>query len=270
MHRIDAKIAGANLADDGVEIGPIAIDEPAGGMHCIRDGLEITLEQTAGIGICDHHGGYVGSEAGLQRRQINPARCCRRDVLDPVAGKGCGCGIGAMGAFGDQNHCARIAARLEGGADTQQPAQLAMRARLGRHRNAVHPGQCDQPLGQLIDDLQRPAHRMLRLEGVDIGKPGQPGNLLIKPRIVLHRARAKRERPQIDGIVLAAEASIMTHRFGLGQTGQSERRGAEELAQRRQRLMLGRFDIDAAFSGAAQLENQRFFQHQGAIAAGGG
>ena len=44
---------------------------------------------------------------------------------------------------------------------------------------------------------------VLRLERVDIGKARQPRDLLIQARVVLHGAGAQRERPQIDGIVLA-------------------------------------------------------------------
>jgi hypothetical protein len=64
VHRVDAEVAGADLADDGVEIGAVAIDEGAGGMDRVADRLHLGLEQPAGVGVGDHHRGDVGSQAG--------------------------------------------------------------------------------------------------------------------------------------------------------------------------------------------------------------
>ena len=57
---------------------------------------------------------------------------------------------------------------------------------------------------QLVHDLERPAHRIDRLQRMHIGEARHPGDLLVEARIVLHRAAAEREEPEIDGIVLAA------------------------------------------------------------------
>ena len=65
----------------------------------------------------------------------------RGNILDLIAGEGGGGGIGAVRAFGHEHDLARIAARLERGADAQDAAQFAMRAGLGRHRHAMHAGQ---------------------------------------------------------------------------------------------------------------------------------
>jgi hypothetical protein len=46
-----------------------------------------------------------------------------------------------------------------------------MRTGLGRHRDAVHAGQIDQPEGQFVDHLQRALHRFLRLQRMDVEKP---------------------------------------------------------------------------------------------------
>src|SRR3546814_9961002 len=51
----------------------------------------------------------------------------------------------AVGAFGDEDDAAVLAARRERRLDAQNAAQFAMRARLGRHGDAVHPGERDQP-----------------------------------------------------------------------------------------------------------------------------
>ena len=163
VHRVDAEVAGADLADDGVEVGAVAIDEAARGVDRVGDRLHLGLEQAAGVGVGDHHRGDVGPEAGLQRGEIDAAGGGGGNILDLVAGEGGGGGIGAVGAFGDEHDLARVAARFERGADAQDAAQFAMRAGLGGHRHAVHAGQVDQPEGELVDQLERALHRFLRL-----------------------------------------------------------------------------------------------------------
>jgi hypothetical protein len=79
-----------------------------------------------------------------------------------------------------------------------------MRAGLGRHRDAVHPGQFDQPDGKLVDDAERSLHRLDRLHRVHIDEPGHARDLFVEPWIVLHRAAAEREEAQIDAVILAA------------------------------------------------------------------
>ena len=111
-----------------------------------------------------------GPEPRLQRLEIDAACGVGRDVLDPVAGEGRGRGIGAVRAFRHQHDLALVAARFERGADAQQAAQLAMRAGLRAHRDAVHAGELEQPEGELVDDLQRALHRLLRLQRVDVGE----------------------------------------------------------------------------------------------------
>ena len=72
---------------------------------------------------------------------------------------------------------------------------------------------------------KRALHRVGRLQRVDVGEAGHPRDLLVEPRIVLHRARAEREQAEVDRVILAAEAGIVAHRLGLGEAGQADRRG---------------------------------------------
>ena len=158
VHRVDAEVARPDPADDGVEIGAVAIDQPARLVHRARNEDHVGLEQAAGIGVGDHHAGDVRPEPRLERVEIDPAGRVGRNVLDPVAGEGRGRRIGAVRAFGDEDDLALVAPRLERRADREQPAQFAVRARLGAHRDAVHAGQAHQPLAEPVDQLRaRPA-----------------------------------------------------------------------------------------------------------------
>src|SRR3546814_374509 len=115
-----------------------------------------------------------------------------------------------------------LAALLERRLDAQYAAQFAMRPRLGAHRDAVHAGEADQPEGEFVDHTERALHGIDGGERVDIGKARQPRDLLVEARVVLHRARAEREQPEVDRVILAAEPRIMPHRLGLGEAGQAD------------------------------------------------
>ncbi len=59
VHGIDAEVAGADLADDGVEVGAIAIEVGAGLVDSVRDSTNVRLEQAAGVGVGEHDRGDV-------------------------------------------------------------------------------------------------------------------------------------------------------------------------------------------------------------------
>ena len=238
-------------------------------MDRVGNRLHVALEQSAGVGIGDHHPGHIGPEPGFQGFKIDAAIRRGGDVLHPIAREGRRRRVRAMGAFRHQHDLAGIALRLQRRADAEQAAKLAMRARLGAHGDSLHAGQRQQPFGKLVHGLQRTAHGLLRLERVDVGKTGQPRDLLIEARVVLHRAGTERERPKIDGIVLPRQARVMTHGFGLRQTRQRHALLSKEARQRRKRLRFGVIEIDATFAFAAEFEDQRLFQHQALVAAGG-
>src|SRR3546814_5758838 len=100
-----------------------------------------------------------------------------------------------------------------------------------------------------------------------IGKAGHPRDLLVEARVVLHRAAAEREEAEVDGVVLTAEARIVAHRFGLAKPRQADRRGARERTKIGGGCILVK--IDAGGLAAADLEDQRFLEHQRAVAGEG-
>ena len=243
---------GTHLADDRVEVGAVAIDESAGSMDGVADRLHVGLEQAAGVGIGDHHRRDVGAEAGLQRLQVDAAGGVGRDVLDAIAGEGRRRRVGAMGAFRHQHHLALVAARFERGANAQQAAQLAMGAGLRAHRDARHAGELEQPDRQLVDDLKRALDRLLRLQRMDVGKAGQPRDLLVQARVVLHRARPEREQAEVDRVILPRQASVMAHRLGFAQARQADRPRALEAAEAVRACAGHAVEIDAGLVGARQ------------------
>ena len=147
-----------------------------------------------------------------------------------------------------------------------------MRARLWGHGHGIHAGQFHQPMRQFVDHGQRTLHGFPGLQWMDICKSWQTRHFLVKARIVLHCAGAERKRPQINRIVLAAEARIVAHHFGLGQSRQRRRLGPHKLGQPGHRLAIGKVEIDTAFrfgTGSCKFENQRLFKMQTPITAYG-
>ena len=63
------------------------------------------------------------------------------------------------------------------------------------------------------DQLQRALRGGLRLQRMQVAEARQPRHLLVEARIVLHRARAERIEPAVDGVVLARQPHIMADRL---------------------------------------------------------
>ena len=55
-------------------------------------------------------------------------------------------------------------------------------------------------------------------------KPGQPRQLLVEPRVVLHRARAERVEAAVDRVILLRQPGEMAHDLRLAEPGQADRR----------------------------------------------
>ena len=142
-----------------------------------------------------------------------------------------------------------------------------MGARLGTHGDGVHAGKIDEPVSEFIDDFERTAHRVDRLQRMNVGKARHARDLFVEPRIVLHRARTQRKKTEVDGVILPRQARVMTDGFRFGQARQADRLAPLETAKPVRpapgirQVHTGRLDM-------ADLEQQRLFQHQRAIAGG--
>ena len=73
VHGVDAEIARAHDAHDGVEVGAVAVEECACIVNRLRDFDDLRLEEAAGVGVGQHDRRDVGAERGLDRRDIDGA-----------------------------------------------------------------------------------------------------------------------------------------------------------------------------------------------------
>ncbi len=268
MHHVDAEIGRAHLADDGVEVGAVAVEIGADLVRRLGDLDDLVLEQPAGVGIGHHDGGDVGPELFLELLQADPAVAVAWNALDLVAAGRRGRRIGAMGRFGHQHALARIALGLLRRADGEQPAEFAVRAGGRRHCHGRHAGQRLEPVGELVDQFERALHGGDRLQRMEVGEARQARQFFVQPRIVLHGAGAEREQAGVDRIILLRQAGEVADHLGLRQAGQAEVAGAREPAEPVGGLRhVGQ--IDARARRLALLEQQGLLDHEGAVAGDG-
>src|SRR5690349_9619733 len=103
---------------------------------------------------------------------------------------------------------------------------------------------------------------------MDVREAGQPRDLLVEARVVLHRAGAEREKAEINRVILARQARVMAHRFRLAEPWKVDRARTFEPAEPR-RALRDLSKVDAGLIGRADLEQQRLLKHERAIAGHG-
>jgi hypothetical protein len=121
--------------------------------------------------------------------------------------------------------------------DEQHAGELAVRAgdRLQRHRG--HAEDLAQRLLEMPQQLEVPLHLMVGLERMRQGEAGNAGDLLVEPRVVLHRARAERVHPRVDRHIELRQAREMPDDADLGDL----QLFVDEAARQRRRQRLGIF-----------------------------
>ena len=268
VHGVDAEVAGAHLADDGVEVGAVGVEVGTRRVHGLGDGHHVALEQPAGVGVGEHDGGDLGRQPLPHLLRIDRAVGARRHRLDAIAEQRRRRRVGAVRGFGHQHHRALLAARGQRRLDGHHAAELAVGAGLGRHGDGRHARQLAEPARQLGDQRDGAGHGGERLQRMDVAEAGQPRHALVEARVVLHGARAQRKDPGIDAVVLLAEPHVVAHGLRLAEAGQPDRLGALELAEARRELRR-LLQIDAGRIGAPDLEDQRLLDGEPAIAAEG-
>ena len=106
MHDVEAHVAGAALAEEGVEVGTVVVHQAAGLVHHLGDLQHAWLEDAEGVGVGHHHGCHLGpylTEELAQVVDIDGAVGQALDFHDLKAADGCRGGVGAVGRVGDED-----------------------------------------------------------------------------------------------------------------------------------------------------------------------
>src|SRR6516162_879657 len=103
---------------------------------------------------------------------------------------------------------------------------------------------------------------------MNIGKARKPRQLLVEPRIVLHRARPERIKPTVDCVILLRQPGEMPDHLWLAEAGQADRslpfKPAETGLKR-----WGVGQVDAAGTWRILFEDQLLFDLQSTVAGKG-
>ncbi len=109
------------------------------------------------------------------------------------------------------------------GLDHEDAGELSLGAGRGLEAGPVHAGYLEQPLLQLVQELEDPLHVRLGLVGVKLGEAGERRHLVVDLGVVLHGARPQRIEAGVDAVVEMGQAGVVAHHLRLGDFGQRRR-----------------------------------------------
>ena len=234
VHAVDAEIARPHAADDGVEVGAVAVEVGARRVHGLgRSRRSRVSNRPQVFGLVSMIAATSGPSAALSAaRSTRPLSLAGIGfTVKPSAAAVAGLVPCADSGASTRAPLGALALGFEGGGDRHHAAHLAMRAGGGRHRHGRHAGQGLEPVRQAIDQLQRALHGRDRLQRMEVADAGEARHLLVDARIVLHGARAQRVDAHVDGVVLLAEPRVVLHDLRLGQARQADLAGAAQAVE---------------------------------------
>ena len=98
---VEAQVAQLHPAQQGVHVGPVAVDQPARLVDDAADLDDVGVEQAQGAGQRYHHPGQAVVGHVVQRLQVHVALAVRRQLHHLEPGHGRRRRVGAVSAVGD-------------------------------------------------------------------------------------------------------------------------------------------------------------------------
>lgn len=209
VHHVESHVSRTGIAEDGVGIGSVVVKQSPCLMDDAGNLQNVSVEQTERRRIGQHQGGGIRPYRLPERFEIDLAVLVggNRDTLKP--GDGSRGRICTVGYVRYQHLGPLFPARLMIGPDHQQACPFSLSSRSRLQRDLVHPRDGLQLLLQMVHQLQRPLHGLLRLVRMNGRKSAQLGHFFISLRVVLHRAGAKRDKTIVNSVVSAGQSRIM-------------------------------------------------------------
>jgi hypothetical protein len=229
MDDVEAHVARPHLAEDGVQIGAVVVEQAARRVHDARDLLDAALEHSQRRWIGQHQAGRARAHRRAQRVEVDVALGVGRNLARLVTAHHRGGGIGAMRRVRHQDLVARVvAARGVIGADHGDAGELALRAGHRRQRDRPHAGHLLQHLLQLEHAGEETLAELLRRERMPPQQSRQARQRVAGARIVLHGAGTERVEMRVDGEILLRQPGVVAHHLQLGDLGQQRRLAAQK------------------------------------------
>ena len=187
VDHVESHVAGADLAQDRVQVRAVVVQQAAGLVHDARHLDDLVLEHAERGRIGEHDPGGRRPNRALERVEIHVAVLVARDLLHAAAAHRGGGGIRAVGGLRhDDLRARRIAARAVIGADHRHARKLALRSRHGGEAHPLHTGDLLEHLLQL--EHAREEALRLRAERVPGQELGQHRVGVARLGVVFHGA----------------------------------------------------------------------------------
>ncbi len=212
MDYIKARIARTDDTHNGVGIGSIIVEQPAGLVDDFCDLADVLIKEAQSVGIGEHQPCGVGAHQLFQGFHINPAPLVGRHFYYLVAHHGAAGGVGAMGRVrNDHLSAVPLTAVVVVGLDHHEPSQFPVGASRGLQRGLGEPGNGRQMLTEVVDELQGALDRLLGLVRMDSTQSRQAHHILMHPGIVLHGAGAQGVKAHIHSVIEPRELGVVAH-----------------------------------------------------------
>ena len=195
VHHVEARGAGPEAPQDGVHVGAVHVRQRTRGMGRVEHLHDAPLEQAERGGIGDHDRCRPRAERSAERVEVHAAIVGRWDGHGPEPGHGGRRRVGAMRRVGhDHLVPLGVAARAVVRPDDEDARELAMRSRGGLERGRMHAPDLGEHRLELPHQLEGALGKRVGRERMQPRETGQPCSGLVDARVVLHGARAERDR----------------------------------------------------------------------------
>ena len=151
VDHVKAGVAGAHLAQDGIGVGAVIVQEAAGIMDDLCNLGDIDVKESQGVGVGQHQGGDGIVHLGPEVFQADAAVAVGLDLDDGHAQHGRAGWVGAVGRVGDQDGLALVVAPgLMVGGNQLEAGVLAMGPGHRLQGDGVHAADLGQVLLKIV------------------------------------------------------------------------------------------------------------------------
>jgi len=141
VHHVNPQVARAGDAHQGVEVGPVTVDQAAGIVDNFSDFFDVFLKKAEGVGIGQHQAGGSFIASGSESLQVYVTPLVAGNLLHAEAAHCTRGGVGAVRRIGDEHFLAlRVAIGQMVGSHDQHAGKFAVGARGGLQANSGKSG----------------------------------------------------------------------------------------------------------------------------------
>ena len=212
---VKAHVAGANDAQDRIEVGAVVVEQSADLMDRRSDLRDVLLEEARRVGIGEHDPGDLGVERLSQGSEIDQTAIVGRDGGHLVAAERRRCRVRSVRRVRDQDPSSSVAVGLVVRRHEQQPGQLTGSTSGRLEGCGRHASDLAERTFKAHHDLEPSLDETCRCSRMDIGEPWQGCDRVTQLGVVLHGARAQRIGPEVDRELPVTQTGEVGHQVPL-------------------------------------------------------